>query len=151
MSSTARLSRATRAAAHPRTIVLAAEDYLQRAHLLKPVEEGDAQLDYLWNDDFHHAARVAVTGNRGGYFAKYQGTAQELLSTLRHGFLFQGQYDSWKKARRGHATRGIAVHQFVAFTQNHDQVANTLDGKRISQLTSPAHIQVREGLAARNS
>ena len=132
----ARLSQATRAAAHPRVIVLAAEDYLQRADLLKPIEAGGAQLDYLWNDDFHHAARVAVTGNRRGYFSKYQGSAQELLSTLRRGFLFQGQYDAWKKARRGHPTRGIERHQFIAFTQNHDQIANTLYGARLPELTS---------------
>ncbi len=51
-----------RAAAHPRTIVVSGEDYMQRAALLGTTAQGGAGLDQLWNDDFHHAARVALTG-----------------------------------------------------------------------------------------
>jgi maltooligosyltrehalose trehalohydrolase len=134
----AAISRETRAAAHPRSIVLAGEDYLQRADLLLSVESGGAGLDHLWNDDFHHASRVALTGNRGGYFKHYRGSAQELLSTLKHGFLFQGQYDEWQGRSRGSAALSQSKTAFVAFMQNHDQVANTLYGRRIGTLTSPA-------------
>ena len=133
----AAISRETRAAAHPRTIVLSAEDYLQRAELLVPVEEGGAGLDQLWNDDFHHSSRVALTGNRGGYFRHYRGSAQELLSTLKHGFLFQGQFDAWKGENRGSSALHHSKSAFVSFTQNHDQVANTLYGRRLGKLTSP--------------
>jgi maltooligosyltrehalose trehalohydrolase len=127
---------AAREAARGRKIVVAAEDYLQRAELLLPMQDGGAGLDYIWNDDFHHAARVALTGNRGGYFGRYRGTAQELLSTLRRGFLFQGQYDADKGSRRGSPTNGLNAARFVAFTQNHDQVGNTLYGARLHRMTS---------------
>ena len=133
----AAISRETRKAAHPRNIVLAGEDYLQRAELLLPVESGGAGLDHLWNDDFHHTSRVALTGNRGGYFKHYRGSPQELLSTLKHGFLFQGQYDEWQGRSRGSAALSQRMSAFVSFTQNHDQVANTLYGRRIGTLTSP--------------
>jgi maltooligosyltrehalose trehalohydrolase len=133
----AAINREAREAAHPRTIVISAEDYLQRSELLSPVEAGGAGFDHLWNDDFHHAARVALTGNRGGYFRSYRGQASELLATLRHGFLFQGQYDGWRNSARGSPVRGKPLSAFVAFTQNHDQIANTLFGQRLHRLTSP--------------
>jgi maltooligosyltrehalose trehalohydrolase len=58
----ASLSTEARAAAGPRRIVLSAEDHLQRSSLVRAVEAGGAGLDQLWNDDFHHAGRVALTG-----------------------------------------------------------------------------------------
>jgi len=128
---------AARAAAGSRTIVISAEDYLQRAPLLASVEDGGPQMDHVWNDDFHHAARVALTGGHAGYFKDYRGRAQELVSAFRHGYLFQGQFDGWKKAPRGTAVQAEPLWAFVVFTQNHDQLANTLFGQRLHLLTSP--------------
>jgi maltooligosyltrehalose trehalohydrolase len=133
----ARLAKGAREAAGARRIVLSAEDYAQRSELIRPASEGGAGLDLVWNDDFHHAARVAATGARGGYFQNYRGVAQELLSTCKHGFLFQGQHDAWFKAGRGTPARDLPASGFVVFTQNHDQVGNTLHGARLSELTSP--------------
>jgi maltooligosyltrehalose trehalohydrolase len=134
----ATLSTEARAAAGSRKIVISAEDHLQRADLVRPVETGGAGLDHLWNDDFHHASRVASTGTHAGYFCNYRGRAQELLSTLKHGFLFQGQHDAWLKKPRGTSTRGVPASAFVVFTQNHDQIANTLYGRRVNTLTNPS-------------
>lgn len=128
---------AARAAAGTRTIVISAEDYLQRTPLLRTAEEGGPQIDQVWNDDFHHAARVALTGSHAGYFRDYRGRAQELVSAFRHGYLFQGQFDGWKKGLRGAAVKAEPPWAFVVFTQNHDQLANTLFGQRLHLLTSP--------------
>jgi maltooligosyltrehalose trehalohydrolase len=128
---------AARAAAGSRSIVVSAEDYLQRTPLLASVRDGGPQMDQVWNDDFHHAARVALTGSHAGYFRDYRGRAQELVSALRHGYLFQGQYDGWKKGSRGTAVQAEPLWAFVVFTQNHDQLANTLFGQRLHLLTSP--------------
>jgi maltooligosyltrehalose trehalohydrolase len=95
----------------------------------------------MWNDDFHHSARVAVTGNRDGYFHDHSGSAQELVSAVKHGFLFQGQYYFWQKQPRGSPALGRPAHHFVAYIQNHDQVANTFYGQRITELTSPAMLR----------
>ena len=133
----ASLVRESREAAGARNIVVCAEDYLQRTPLIGGAGTGGAGIDQLWNDDFHHACRAALTGNHYGFFKNYRGTAQELLSSLKRGFLFQGQYDAWSQMNRGFAVKTEPLHSFVAFLQNHDAVANTLHGQRLQEIVSP--------------
>jgi maltooligosyltrehalose trehalohydrolase len=56
------IAKRARHAAGKRSIVIFAENEPQDAALARPVERGGYGLDALWNDDFHHAARVAATG-----------------------------------------------------------------------------------------
>src|SRR5690606_37533449 len=98
-------------------------------------------MDAMWNDDFHHTAMVALTGSTDAYYRDYRGTPQELISCARHGFLFQGQYYAWQKNRRGTSTRGLPPHRFVNFIQNHDQIANSAEGRRIHELTGPSELR----------
>jgi maltooligosyltrehalose trehalohydrolase len=135
-----------RAAAAPRSIILIGENEPQRIELLDPRERGGMGLDALWNDDFHHSARVALTRQHDGYFHDYRGRAQELLSAVRHGFLFQGQRSDWQKKRRGTPALRREPRSFITFTQNHDQVANTFYGKRLHELTSPAKLRALTAL-----
>ncbi len=133
----AELSRHTRAAAGNRKIVLIAENEAQRASQLLPHDQDGFGIDGMWNDDFHHAARVALTGRRHAYFHDYTGKAQEFVSGAKYGFLYQGQYYHWQQQRRGEHVKHPAL-QCINFLQNHDQVANSLYGTRVNQLTSPA-------------
>jgi len=135
----AEISARARAAAPRRSICLFAENEPQDTRILRPLEEGGYGFDALWNDDFHHAAVVALTGRREAYYQDYFGTPQELLSASKRGFLYQGQRSSWQRQRRGTPTRGLASHRFVTFLENHDQVANapSLRGERIREQTSP--------------
>jgi maltooligosyltrehalose trehalohydrolase len=135
----AEITRRARAAAPRRSICLFAENEAQDTRIVRPIEHGGYGFDALWNDDFHHAATVALTGRREAYYQDYLGTAQEFLSMAKRGFLYQGQYYSWQRQRRGTPTRGLQPHQFVTFLENHDQVANTqtLRGERIRQRASP--------------
>jgi maltooligosyltrehalose trehalohydrolase len=142
----AELSTRTRAQAAPRQILLIGENEPQRAEQLHPIEDGGFGLDALWNDDFHHSARVAATGRRHGYFTDYRGTAQELLSTVKYGFLYQGQYYRWQRKSRGSPALDRPAHAFVAALQNHDQVANTFTGQRIHELTSPGRLRALTAL-----
>jgi maltooligosyltrehalose trehalohydrolase len=131
-----------RRAAGPRQIVISAEDFLQRGPLLG---DAGAGVDLLWNDDFHHAGRVALTGNHFGFFKSYRGTSQELLSCVQRGFLFQGQYDPLNHGARGAAFER-PLSSLVSFTQNHDAVANTLHGQRIQALVSPGRYRALTAL-----
>ena len=131
----AELSDRVRAAAAGRSVVLIGENEPQHIRLTRPTAKGGCGLDALWNDDFHHSARVAVTGAREAYYLDYRGTPQELVSALKRGFLYQGQYYAWQNKRRGTPAFDAAPERFVLFLQNHDQVANSARGLRIHQLT----------------
>jgi maltooligosyltrehalose trehalohydrolase len=126
-----------RAAAGKRSILLVSENEPQHTKLIRPIDRGGYGLDALWNDDFHHSARVALTGRREAYYSSTHGTPQELLSAVKWGYLFQGQYYPWQKQCRGMPALDIEPPGFVLYTQNHDQVANSACGKRLHELTSP--------------
>ncbi len=129
-------SRAARAAAGTKRIFIVAEDEPQDAALV--TEHG---LDAIWNDDFEHAARVALTGVSDGYFHDYRGTPQELISAVKHGFLYQGQLYAWQRNTRGTPTRGLPRSSFVHFLENHDQVANLGLGERLVELADHASVR----------
>lgn len=121
-----------------RRVFICAENEPQESRLAAPVARGGHGCDALWNDDFHHAARVALVGRREAYYHDYQGSPQELLSALRWGYLYQGQHYYWQEKARGESALELEATSFVTYLQNHDQVANSLTGARIQELTSPA-------------
>lgn len=133
----AKLTRAARAAAGHQSIVIFSEDERNRCHQVLRPEEGGWGTDGLWNDDFHHSCRVAATGNTEAYYRDYTGTPQELISAIRLGHLYQGQWNVRQGKARGWPTRNITAPHFVHFLQNHDQVANFAHGLRTHLLTSP--------------
>ena len=128
---------AARIAAGRRSIVLIAENEPQNTRLVRPKAAGGYGFDGLWNDDFHHSAVVALTGRNPAYYSDYRGAPQEFISAVKYGFLYQGQHYSWQKKRRGTASLDLAPDTFVAFAENHDQVANSADGARVRLTTSP--------------
>jgi maltooligosyltrehalose trehalohydrolase len=140
------LTRRCRDAAGERRILLVAENEPQDASLLRAVEDGGHGFDMAWNDDFHHSAVVALTGRREAYYMDHRGTPQELVSAAKHGYLFQGQRYAWQGKRRGTSTRGMPRHAFVAYLENHDQVANSPHGERLRSRTSPGRWRAMTGL-----
>jgi maltooligosyltrehalose trehalohydrolase len=134
----AAISRRVREAARGRATVIVAENEPQQVRLVKPIEQGGYGLDVLWNDDFHHSAMVALTGHNEAYYHDHLGTPQELVSAVKWGYLFQGQYYSWQKQCRGTPALKLPAPIFVNFIQNHDQIANSGRGERVHKLTSPA-------------
>jgi maltooligosyltrehalose trehalohydrolase len=94
-------------------------------------------MDAVWNDDFHHAAMVRLTGHNEAYYSDYMGTVEEFLGAIKRGFMYQGQRSQWQKKPRGTSTRGVPATAFVTFLQNHDQIANSGLGDRVDKLCSP--------------
>jgi maltooligosyltrehalose trehalohydrolase len=133
----AAIARRARDAGRGRPIFVVGESEPQDTGLLaEPIG-----LDALWNDDFHHTARVALTGVIEGYLHDYRGTPQELVSAIKRGFLYQGQLYPWQAKPRGSPTRGIARNRFVHFLENHDQVANLGFGERLPAISDPATLR----------
>ncbi|HEX5041651.1 MAG TPA: malto-oligosyltrehalose trehalohydrolase [Candidatus Polarisedimenticolaceae bacterium] len=139
------VSETARRAAGTRRVVLLTENEPQDARVVRPVAEGGFGLDAFWNDDFHHTAAVALTGRRQAYYTDYLGSPQELISTARWGFLFQGQRYSWQRKRRGSPVLSVPAPAFVTYLENHDQLANTLAGDRMHAVASPGRHRALTG------
>ena len=138
--------RRARQAAVGRDVYIVAENEPQRTRLVRPLSEGGFGGDALWNDDYHHTAVVSLTGRREAYYRDYKGSAQEFLSSAKYGYLYQGQWYSWQKQRRGEAGLDLPPHAFVAYLENHDQVANSPFGSRLHQIASPARLRALTAL-----
>jgi len=137
----AQIGREARKGAGSRSIYLIAENEPQECRLVEPVAAGGYGLDALWNDDFHHSAIVAATGRREAYYHDHHGTAQEFVSAAKYGYLFQGQRYDWQNAARGTPAENLGPTHFIHFLQNHDQVANSANGRRLQLLCSPARLR----------
>lgn len=133
----AALARNAREAADDRKIILVSECERQDSHQLTCIEQGGCDIDGMWNDDLHHSAIVRLTGKREAYYGDHLGRAQEFVSAAKWGFLFQGQFYSWQKAPRGTPFLNTEGWRAVTFLENHDQVANSLLGRRPHELTNP--------------
>ena len=140
------LSKAARRAAPGRRVLVVGESEPQDAQLLRMADNAGCEFDALWNDDFHHAAMVRLTGHNEAYYTDYQGTAEELLAAVKWGFLYQGQRYSWQKKRRGKPALDLKAAHFIHYLQNHDQIANSAAGKRIHELTSPGRSRAMTAL-----
>jgi len=114
----ARLAREVREAVPGRQVHVMAENERNDAALLQST--GIAQ----WNDDFHHAVHVLLTGESEGYYGDYvQAPAQGLARSLGGGFIVE---------RSGPAR--LPPTAFVNFLQNHDHVGNRAFGERLTVL-----------------
>ncbi len=135
-----------REAARGKGTFVVAENEPQNARLLAPCDVGGCEVDALWNDDFQHAANVAATGRDEAYYSGYRGAAQEFVSAAKYGFLYQGQFFAWQGRRRGTPALDFEPTRFVAFLQNHDQVANSAAGGRLHRETSPGRYRALTAL-----
>jgi maltooligosyltrehalose trehalohydrolase len=128
------------AAATHRHIHLVLENDANQAALLDPVADPPAgKYRAQWNDDFHHAFHVLLTGEGAGYYRDYRDPPQDLRRSLAEGFAYQGQRSLHRGgAPRGEATATLPATAFVNFLQNHDQIGNRALGERLSVLAPAA-------------
>lgn len=137
----AELTEAVRRAGGRRDTYVLVENQPQERRMIDPCETGGNGVDAMYSDDFQHAARVAVTGHNDFYYRDYNGTPQELVSALKYGFLYQGQRSDMRNAAYGTYNLDTPSERFVHFLENHDQVANSARGFRLSSLMSPARLR----------
>lgn len=110
-----------------------AESDLNDVRVIKTASEGGYGLDAQWNDDFHHALYSVLTGDKHGYFVDF-GRVEDLQKSLTEGFVYDGRRSAFRCRRHGSSSMDRPGEQFVAFIQNHDQIANALGGTRLSRL-----------------
>ncbi|MCD9047871.1 malto-oligosyltrehalose trehalohydrolase [Luteimonas sp. MHLX1A] len=122
----------------------------RHVHLVLENEHNDAGLlergyTAQWNDDFHNALHVLLTGEEEGYYAGFaDDPAAHLARTLGEGFAYQGQADHRGNAR-GMPSGHLPPERFVVFAQNHDQIGNRALGDRL--ITQVPESRLRAALA----
>ena len=97
------------------------------------------RFEAQWNDDFHHAAHVLLTGESAAYYADYAERPVALLGrSLAEGFVYQGEVSAYRGRPRGEPSAHLPPTAFVNFLQNHDQIGNRGFGDRLTQLSDSA-------------
>jgi malto-oligosyltrehalose trehalohydrolase len=114
------------------------------AHLLE-ANEGPPRGKYRaqWNDDYHHAWHVLLTGESHGYYRDYQCVPpDDIARALSSGFIYQGEASAHREGRsRGEPSGKLAPTAFVNFLQNHDQIGNRALGDRLEANADPRALE----------
>jgi len=126
-----------------RQVHLMIENDANQAGLLARDHDGRPRCaSAQWNDDFHHAAHVLLTGETQGYYVDFDAgdgpdAARHLARALAEGFVYQGEASTHRGGvPRGEPSGHLPPTAFVAFLQNHDQIGNRALGDRLS---APPH------------
>ncbi len=117
-----------------RHIHLVLENDDNRVGLLDPrADPPNGKYRAQWNDDYHHAWHVLLTGERSGYYGDYQKDPRaNIARILSSGFAYQGEVSAHREGRRrGEPSGGLPPTAFVNFLQNHDQIGNRALGDRL--------------------
>jgi len=128
-----------------RRIYVIPESALNDTRLVRLPEVGGFGLDAQWNDDFHHALHTLLTGEQSGYYQDF-GRLSDLTKAFCEGYVYSGQYSTYRRRHYGNSSRNIPAHRFVVFAQNHDQVGNRMRGERLSQLVAFEGLKLAVGV-----
>jgi maltooligosyltrehalose trehalohydrolase len=118
-----------------------AESDLNDVRVLNSHAAGGHGLDAQWLDEFHHAVRTYLTGANRAYLAGF-GELRHIQKAISEGFVYDGCYSAFRKRHFGSSSRDLPGSRFVAFIQNHDQIANTSQGARLSHLVLIEHYKI---------
>jgi maltooligosyltrehalose trehalohydrolase len=121
--------------AKPRAFVIA-ESGMNDPKVMRSPEVGGWGCDAAWADDFHHALRVLLTGDREGYYEEF-GQVAQLAKAFHRPHVHDGTWSSFRKRRFGAPADDVPPERFVVFSQNHDQVGNRAYGDRLPEHARP--------------
>lgn len=127
-----------------RHIHLVLENDDNSARVLDPRRDPlDGKYRAQWNDDYHHAWHVLLTGEAHGYYADHaQDTVARIGRVLASGFDYQGEVSAHRGGRRrGEPSAALAPTAFVDFLQNHDQIGNRALGERMEALADTRAVE----------
>jgi maltooligosyltrehalose trehalohydrolase len=128
-----------------RRVHLIGESDANNRRVITSREAGGYGLDAQWNEGFHHAVHSLLTGERQGYYQDFGGV-EHLAKAFREGFVYSGQYSTYRKRRHGSPSRDIPADRFVVFSQNHDQIGNRMLGERLSSLVPFESLKLAAGV-----
>ena len=120
-----------------RTLVIA-ESGRNDPQVVRPPSVGGLGHDAVWADDFHHALRTLLTGERDGYYSEFGTVADLAKAWASEGgpHVHDGGYSAFRGRCFGAPAPDVDPERFVVFSGNHDQVGNRALGDRL-----PAHLR----------
>lgn len=118
-----------------------AESDLNDVRILNSIEKGGYAIDAQWNDDFHHALYALLTKSKRAYFSDF-GKCADLAKAIKDGFVYEGQWSSYRKRKHGNSSKHISGERFVVCIQNHDQVGNAVRSERLDKELITAQIKI---------
>lgn len=114
-----------------RPIHLVAEDSSNRVGWYDPAA---GLFDATWDDDYHHALHVLLTGESFGYYKDFtKDPHADLRLALRDGQTLQGQQRPVGE-EKGEPSGHLPPRCFVNFNLNHDHAGNRPKGERLISL-----------------
>ncbi|MEC4675754.1 MAG: malto-oligosyltrehalose trehalohydrolase [Nitrospirota bacterium] len=128
-----------------RKFYLIAESDLNDARVILGRESGGYGIDAQWCDDFHHSVHTILTNERTGYYMDF-GRIEDLVKSLKEGFVYSWDYSAYRKRRHGSSSRDFPADQFIVSSQNHDQVGNRMLGERLSSLVTFEALKMAAGV-----
>ncbi|MDF2457442.1 MAG: malto-oligosyltrehalose trehalohydrolase [Cytophagaceae bacterium] len=126
-------------------LLLIGECDLNDPRYISPVDQKGMGLDAQWCDEFHHALHALITGETTGYYADF-GDLEHMRRALAQAYVYTGHYSKHRKKTFGKFPQENHHHQFVVFSQNHDQIGNRLLGERLSKLVSFERLKLSAAL-----
>jgi len=127
-----------------RQLYLIAESDLNDVRVLRSKELGGFGLDAQWCDDFHHALHALLTGENDRYYQDF-GKCEHLEKAFKESFVYSGQYAPDRKRKHGNSAQDQPAHQFVVFSQTHDQIGNRILGDRLSKIVDFEGLKLAAG------
>ncbi len=113
-----------------RTVLVTIESSANDPRIIREVAHHGWGCDAVWNDDVHHAVRVALTGEQHEYYAAYRGIA-DIAAAWTGRWVYSGQHSPTFGRRHGAPVDDVDPAHFIVFTTNHDHVGNTPAGARM--------------------
>lgn len=116
---------------------LIAEALHGQQHTLRPVAEGGHGMDGEWSDDYHHALRSVLTGERSGHYVDF-GEVADVARVLREGWIHRGPGEGQRETEPFLGRSD----QLVVYIQDHDLVGNRPRGDRLIESVSTAALRL---------
>lgn len=102
--------------------------------------------DAGWNDHFHQALSVVVTGEAGGYYADFAESPEKGLALAMEGRKPESRSPREMVAEADYAEAHWPPQAFMNFLQNHDQVGNRAFGDRLWTRIDPSLARILTAL-----
>jgi maltooligosyltrehalose trehalohydrolase len=113
-----------------RRVLLTAESDDNDPRLIRSRRRHGLGFDATWNDDVHHALRVALTGEQVEYYADYSGVA-DLERAMTDRYVMADRYSQRRGRHHGRPAPEEPFQRFVVFSTNHDHIGNRPAGDRL--------------------